>query len=387
MSNVPVLDLGLGDVGEVAPKYNLEVCETEANRKSDPAFAMEALKPEEQTAVKDFMTKIDITNTAVVMNFGVATQSKIAQFSDNVLQNVKSKDMGEVGKDLSGLVVEIRSMESGDSKATGIMGFFKNAKKSASRMMANYSKVETNIDRITKSLEKHQRTLMKDVAMLEEMFKHNQDYYRELTLYIVAGMEKLADYRANDIPRQREIAQTTNDETETQKLNDMVNMAERFEKKLHDLKLSRMISIQMAPQIRMVQNNDVSLVEQIQSSIVNSIPLWKNQMVIALGLANAKKAMEAQNAVTDMTNSLLIKNSEMLKQGSIEVAEAAQRGIVSIETVRKVNDNLIDTINGVIDVQQKGTENRRAAEVELEKIEGDLKKALLDAGNRYAQQA
>jgi len=382
MSNVPVLDLGLGDV-DVAPKYNLQTAQEEAQRPGDPAFAITALNPEEQTVVKDFIQKIDINSTAVVMNYGVATQSRIAQFSDSVLQNVKSKDMGEVGRDLAGLVVEIKSIEDGQDKG-GVFGFLKNAKKSASRMMANFSKVETNIDRIVKALENHQRTLMKDIAMLDEMFKHNTEYFRELTLYIVAGMEKLADFRANDIPAQQKIAQETNDEHETQKLHDMVNMAERFEKKLHDLKLSRMISIQMAPQIRMVQNNDVSLVEQIGSSINNSIPLWKNQMVIALGLSNAQKAMAAQQKVTDMTNQLLIKNSEMLKQGSVQIAEAAQKGIVSIDTVRKVNDNLIDTINSVLDIQQKGSENRRSAEVELAKIEDDLKKALLDAGNRYA---
>ena len=381
MSDLPILELGIGDA---TPKYSLQVCQAEAARPQDPAFSMEALKPEEQAAVKDFMQKIDLGSTAVVMNYGAASQSKVAQFSDSVLQNVKTKDMGQVGKDLSGLVVEVRSIEGGDSRG-GFLGFLRNAKKSASRLMANFSKVETNIDRIVKALEGHQRTLMKDVAMLEEMFKRNTEHFRELTLYIVAGMEKLAQYRAEDIPRQREIAQQTADEAEAQKLNDMVNMAERFEKKLHDLKLSRMISIQMSPQIRMVQNNDVSLVEQIQSSINNSIPLWKNQMVIALGLANAKKAMAAQNKVTDMTNQLLVKNSEMLKQGSIEVAEAAQRGIVSIDTIRKVNDNLIDTINSVIDIQQKGTENRRSAEVELAKIEEDLKKAMLDASNRAAQ--
>ncbi|MCL2397389.1 MAG: toxic anion resistance protein [Defluviitaleaceae bacterium] len=382
MSDVPILELGIGDA---TPKYNPQLAEVEAEKKQDPAFSLTTLKPEEQTVVKDFMDKIDIGSTAVVMNYGVATQSKLAQFSDNVLQNVKSKDLGEVGRDLSGLVVEIRSIETGEDKSGGILGFLRNAKKSASRMMANYSRVETNIDRIVRALRGHEVTLMKDIAMLEEMFKNNTEYFREITLYIVAGMERLAKFRAEDIPRQREIAQQTGDEAETQKLNDMANMAERFEKKLHDLKLSRMISIQMSPQIRMVQNNDVSLVEQIQSSINNSIPLWKNQMVIALGLANAKKAMAAQNQVTDMTNQLLIKNSEMLKQNSIEVAEAAQRGIVSVETIRKVNDNLIDTINSVIDIQQKGAENRRSAEVELGKIEEDLKKAMLEAGSRQIQ--
>jgi len=385
MSDVPKLVLDSFDTVDTAPKYNLQLAQAEAEKKVDPQFSLATLQPEEQAEVKGFMEQIDLNSTAVVMNYGAGAQSKIAQFSDSVLQNVRSKDMGEVGKDLSNLVVEIRSIESGGDDKGGFFGFLRNAKKSASRMMANYSKVETNIDKIVRALQGHQRTLQKDIAMLEEMFKSNMDYSRELTLYIVAGMEKLADFRANDIPRQREVAQQANDEIEAQKLNDMINMADRFERKLHDIKLSRMISIQMSPQIRMVQNNDISLIEQITSSINNSIPLWKNQMVIALGLANAQKAMAAQNQVTDMTNQLLVKNSEMLKQGSIEVAEAAQRGIVSVETVRKVNDNLIETINSVLDIQQKGTENRRSAEVELEKIEEDLKKALIEASIRHAQ--
>ena len=384
MSDLPTLVLDDFESADTMPKYNSRLAVAEAEKKVDPQFALTALQPEEQAVVKDFMQKIDLGNTAVVMNYGSGAQNKIAQFSDSVLQNVKSKDMGEVGKDLAGLVVEIRSIEDGGSDKGGVFGFLRNAKKSASRMMANYSKVENNIDKIVRALQGHSRTLQKDIAMLEEMFKSNMDYNRELTLYIVAGMEKLADYRANDIPEQRKIAEKSKDDIEAQKLNDMINMADRFERKLHDIKLSRMISIQMAPQIRMVQNNDVSLVEQIASSINNSIPLWKNQMVIALGLANSQKAMAAQNMVTDMTNQMLIKNSEMLKQGSIQVAEASQRGIVDIETVRKVNDNLIETINSVLDIQQKGAENRRSAEVELEKIEDDLKKALVEAATRYA---
>lgn len=386
MSSLPTLVLDGIDSTDIAPKYNPELAVVEAEKKQDPQFALSALPPEEQDWVKNAVEQIDLNNTGIVMNYGSNAQNKIAQFSDSVLQNVKSKDMGEVGKDLSNLVVEIRSVENGGSDKGGIFGFLKNAKKNASRLMANYSKVETNIDKIVRALQNHSRTLQKDIAMLEEMFKSNMDYNRELTLYIVAGMEKLMQFRTEDIPKQREIATQSNDEIEAQKLNDMINMADRFEKKLHDIKLSRVISIQMAPQIRMIQNNDVSLVEQITSSINNSIPLWKNQMVIALGLANAQKAMAAQNMVTDMTNQMLVKNSELLKQGSIEVAEASQRGIVSIETVRKVNDNLIDTINSVLDIQQKGTENRRSAEAELEKIEDDLKKALIDATARYAQQ-
>jgi len=379
MSNVPTLTL---DLGEAPPKYNLQTAQEEAARPADPQFSMAALSEEEQTAVKGFIGQIENGSTAVVMNYGVSTQNKIAQFSDNVLGNVRNKDMGEVGRDLTNLVVELKTFDPDAGQATGIGRFFKNARKSASRLMANFSKVETNIDNITRQLQGHQRTLQKDVAMLEEMFNHNMDYLRELTLYIVAGKERLEEFRTKDIPAQREIAEKSGDEGDAQRLADMVAMAERFEKKLHDLKLTRMISIQMAPQIRLVQNNDVSLVEQIQSSIVNSIPLWKNQMVIALGLANAEKALAAQNAVTDMTNQLLIKNSERLKQSSIAVAEASQRGIVSVETIQAVNTNLIDTINSVLEIQQKGTENRRSAEVELTKIEADLKQAMLETASR-----
>jgi uncharacterized protein YaaN involved in tellurite resistance len=378
MSDVPVLTL---DFGDEAPKYNLQVAQEEAHKNS-PQFALESLSNEEQAVVKDFIEKIDLGNTAVVMNYASGSQSRIAQFSDKVLGNVRNKDLGEVGKDLTGLVVELRSFDATAETSGRNRGLFKNVKKNAGRMMVNYNKVETNIDGIVRALQGHQRTLQKDVAMLEEMFNTNVEYLRELTLYIVAGIEKLEDYRANDIPAQKKIAEETNDETEVQKLNDMVTMADRFEKKLHDLKLTRTISIQMAPQIRMVQNNDVSLVEQIQSSIVNAIPLWKNQMVIALGLANAQKAIAAQNQVTDMTNQLLIKNSELLKQTSIEVAEASQRGIVSIETIQKVNDNLIETITSVLEIQERGTQDRRAAEVELAKIEVDLKKTIVEAANR-----
>ena len=374
-------NLELPPSGE-APKYNLQVAEAEASKPENPQFALSSLTEDEQKYVKDFMQKIDISSTNVVMQYGAGSQTKIAKFSDSVLQNVRSRDLGEVGADLTNLVVELKNFDNGEERG-GLRGLFSGVKRRADRMMANFSKAETNIDSITKSLENHQRTLMKDTHMLEEMFKNNTDYLRELTFYIIAGYERLEEYRANDIPRQRQIAEETNNEIEAQKLSDMMNLAERFEKKLHDLKLTRMITIQMAPQIRMVQNNNVSLIEQIQSSIVNSIPLWKNQMVIALGLQNSKKAMDAQNRVTDMTNQLLIKNSEMLKQGSIEVAEASQRGIVEIETIQRVNDNLIETITSVLDIQQKGAENRRNAGQELEKIEEDLKKALIDATAKY----
>ena len=384
--DLPILEIdGIEEIkkAEEAPKYSLEIAQTEAQKPKDSAFSLEALPPAEQDHIKDFMKKIDLNNTNVVMQYGASSQNKVAKFSDSVLQNVRAKDMGEVGESLSGLVVELKNFDGGEQKG-GIRGFFGSVKKRADRMMANFSKVETNIDSIVKSLEGHQRTLMKDVAMLEEMFKNNMQYLKELTFYIIAGQEKLQEFREVDIPAQRKIAEETKNELEAQKLNDMQQMAERFEKKMHDIKLSRMITIQMAPQIRMIQNNDVSLIEQIQSSITSSIPLWKNQMVIALGLENSRKAMAAQTKITDMTNELLIKNSEMLKQGSIEVAEAAQRGIVEIETVRTVNENLIDTITSVLDIQQKGAENRRQAGAELEKIEEDLKKALVDASAKYS---
>ena len=385
MSDMPILEFGSI---EEPPKYDLVVCQKEAQKPRDAALTLDALKPEEQKFVREFMEKIDITNTGAVMQFGAPAQNKVAQFSDTVLQNVRSRDMGEVGRDLSSLVVEIQSFDNGfnDQQPGGIRGFFRNLKKSSDKMIAGYSRVETNVDKIVSTLNEHQRTLIKDIHMLEEMFKNNISYIRELTMYIIAGMEKLEEFNAVDIPSQRELAAQNNDEEQAQKLNDMVNMAERFDRKLHDLKLSRIISIQMAPQIRLVQNNNVSLEQQIQSSITNAIPLWKNQMVLALGMANSRSAMAAQQKVNDMTNQLLIKNSEMLKQGSIEVAEAAQQGIVSIDTVKKTNENLIDTINAVLDIQQKGAADRRAAEAELGKMEVDLKQTLIDAGTRAAAQ-
>jgi len=376
---LPILEISNND----SPKYNLQLAHNEANKPKDPTLALSSLTEDEQSHVQEFMQKIDISNANIVMSYGAPAQNKIASFSDSVLQNVKSKDMGEVGIELTNLVVEIKSVSGNPSEKQGsIRSFFKNIKKGSDRMIANFNSVEANIDTIVRSLQSHSRTLEKDVAMLEEMYKNNMNYFKELTLYIIAGSEKLSEFRRKDIEQQKTTASQSQSEIDAQKLNDMVNLADRFEKKLHDLKLSRMISIQMAPQIRLVQNNDISLIEQIQSSIVNSIPLWKNQMVIALGMQNSKAAMAAQNKVTDMTNDLLIKNSEMLKQGSIDVAEASQRGIVEVDTIRKTSENLIDTINSVLDIQQKGQENRRAAEGELIKIEEDLKKALVEASTR-----
>jgi len=384
MSNdIPVLEIGGAPAAGVpAPATSVNL--VPAPSQAESSLKLEKLSPEEQAVVRDFIEKIDISDSNVVMQFGAPAQNKIAQFSDNVLQSVKTKDMGEVGKDLAGLVVEIKSFDSTTEEKRGFFARLGGGKisQSINKMTANYSRVETNIDKIVVALEGHQRGLMKDISMLDAMYQSNHSYFKELSMYIIAGTERLAQYRVHEIPAQKAIAERAQDEMETQKLNDMVSLADRFEKKLFDLKLSRTISIQMAPQIRMIQNNDAQLVEKIQSSIVNAIPLWKNQMVISLGLANSRAALEAQRKVTDMTNELLLKNSEMLKQGSIEVAKESERAIVSIDTVRKTNENLITTINEVLEIQKKGSEERAMAELELNKMEGDLKLALMEASNK-----
>ena len=389
MSNdIPTLELGGAPTPAVATPETLPAATADivpAPAQAESTLTMESLSVEERKVVEDFIEKIDITDSNVVMQYGAPAQNKIAQFSDSILQNTKTKDMGVIGKDLTNLVVEIKSF--GEEDKGGFLGLFggNKIKKSVNKMMANYSNVETNIDKIVTTLETHQRTLMKDIAMLDAMYQNNHSYFKELSMYIIAGMERLRQYQETDIPAQRAIAERSADEMEAQKLNDMISLAGRFDKKLHDLKLSRTISIQMAPQIRMMQNNDAQLVEKIQSSIVNAIPLWKNQMVLSLGLSNARTALEAQRKVTDMTNELLVKNSEMLRLGSVEVAKESERSIVSIETVRKTNENLIATITEVLEIQQKGTQERAAAEQELNKIEGDLKLALMESSKRAAQ--
>ena len=338
------------------------------------------LSESDRKTVADIQSRISLNDSSAIMQYGAPIQTKISKFSDNVLQNVKTKDTGEIGKDLSELVITIKDFDTGaDSKPR--FALFKKVKDKKDQIITNYSSVETNIDKIVSSLEAHQRQLLKDVNMLDIMYENNYEYFKELSLYIIAGEEKLEEYKRVDIAKQALVAQSAESQMEAQKLNDMENMANRFEKKLHDLKLSRTISIQMAPQIRLIQNNNTTLIEKIQSSIVNSIPLWKNQIVIALGIANSQKALQTQRAVTDMTNELLLKNSEMLKQGSIDIAKEAERSVVSIETLQKTNANLVDTISGVLEIQKKGSEERRVAEQELTKIEEELKQTLLDMRN------
>jgi len=336
------------------------------------------LNEEEQKQVRDFADKIDITDTNAVLSYGAASQRNIANFSEGTLKSVRSKDMGEVGKMLSSLVVELRGFsDKGDDKK-GFLGLRKKISNRIATMKAEYSKVSVNVDKISELLEKHQVTLLKDAAMLDKMYDVNQAYFKELTMYILAGKQKLEECRTVTLPELHKKAAESGQPEDAQAANDYANMINRFEKKLHDLELTRIISIQMAPQIRLVQNNDVLMVEKIQTSIVNTIPLWKSQMVLALGMHNAQQAMEAQKAVTNMTNELLNKNAEMLKTGTIEIAKESERGIVDIETLVNTNQRLIETLEEVRTIQIEGSQRRAAAEVELGRIEGELKQKLLE---------
>jgi len=335
------------------------------------------LSEEEQKQVSEFVDKIDITDTNSILTYGAASQRNIANFSENTLKSVRSKDMGEVGQMLSGLVAELKGFnDKGDGKKS-ILGLRKRIASRIATMKAEYAKVSVNVDKIAEMLEKHQIVLLKDAAMLDKMYDVNQAYFKELTMYIIAGKKKLEDCRSIVLPELQKKAAESGQPEDAQAANDYANMINRFEKKLHDLELTRMISIQMAPQIRLVQNNDVLMVEKIQTSIVNTIPLWKSQMVLALGMHNAQQAMQAQREVTNMTNELLNKNAEMLKTGTIEIAKESERGIVDMETLVNTNRMLIETLEDVRTIQTEGSQRRAAAEVELGRIEGELKQKLL----------
>ena len=335
------------------------------------------LSKAEKQVVEDFSKKINIMDSNLILQYGAAAQKNVAGFSENALASVRSKDLGEVGKSLSELVVELKGFGQEEEKK-GLFGMFKKAGNKLETMKAQYSKVEANVDKIARELEQHQVTLLKDVAMFDQMYELNLKYYKELTMYILAGKKKLEDVRTNELPALKARAEQTGAQEDAQKYNDMVQMCERFEKKLHDLELTRMISIQMGPQTRLLQNNDTLMVEKIQSSLVNTIPLWKSQMVLALGLEHGRQATAAQAAVTDMTNDLLKKNADMLKMGTIETAKEAEKSIVSIETLQHTNEQLISTLDEVLNIQREGAAKRREAEVELGKIEGELKKKLME---------
>ena len=331
----------------------------------------------EQKVVNDFASKIDISNANHVLQYGADAQTKITQFSDMALQKVRTKDLGAVGDSLTELVAELKSFDPNADKK-GLRGFFKKAGSSITQLKAKYDKAEVNVEKVVDVLEDHQITLTKDIAVLDEMFKANMTNFKQLSLYIVAGKKKLGEVQNVTIPQMREKAQASGSMEDAQAANDLANLANRFEKKLHDLDLTRTVALQMGPQIRLIQNNDTLMVEKIQTTLLNTIPLWKSQMVLALGLAHSEQAMKAQKAVSDTTNELLKKNAELLKETTVGVAQESERGIVDVETLQHTNQMLIDTLDEVVKIQNEGREKRKAAEVELLNIENQLKNKMLE---------
>lgn len=339
------------------------------------------LSPEEERMVDEFASKIDIGNSQAILSYGVGSQKKIADFSENALERVRTKDLGEIGDMLAGVVGEIRSLESEDEEK-GLFGLFKKTGNKLANMKAKYDKVETNVNNIAKVLEDHQVTLMKDVLMLDKMYELNMNYYKELSMYILAGKKRLERANNIELPALIKKADESGLPEDTQKAKDFSQMINRFEKKIYDLELTKTVSLQMAPQIRLIQNNDSMMSDKIQSTIVNTIPLWKNQMVIAIGLKHSSDAAKAQKAVSDMTNELLKKNAEILKTATIETAKESERGIIDIETLKNTNKTLISTFDEVIKIQDEGRKKRKEAEAELKNIENEMRAKLLEISNR-----
>lgn len=340
--------------------------------KKEPEVVLTA---QEQKMVDDFAKQIDITNTQMVLCYGAGSQKKIADFSESALNNVRTKDMGEIGQMLTGVVAELKSFEEEEEK--GFLGIFKKGSNKLSSLKAKYDKAEVNINKIVKVLENHQVTLLKDVAMLDKMYELNLNYFKELSMYILAGKKKLEQARSAELPKLFAKAEQSGLPEDTQAAKDYAAMCERFEKKIYDLELTRAVSMQMAPQIRLIQGNDTAMSEKIQSTLVNTIPLWKSQMVIAIGAEHAGEAARAQREVTDMTNELLKKNAEKLKSATIETARESERGIVDIETLTATNQTLISTLDEVIKIQEEGRARRKSAEAELKRIEDEMRQKLL----------
>lgn len=336
------------------------------------------LSAEEREMVENFSRQIDLNNTNAILQYGAGVQKKMADFSQTALENVKSKDLGEVGEMLSGVVTELKSFDAEEESKGLFGGFFKKTSNKMNAMKAKYAKAEDNVTQICKALESHQVVLLKDIATLDKMYELNLNYFKELTMYILAGKKKLEKVQKEELPALIQKAETSGLAEDAQAAKDLEGLCQRFEKKLHDLDLTRMISIQTAPQIRLVQNSDTMMVEKIQSTVVNTIPLWKSQMVLALGVEHANQAAKAQQQVADMTNELLKKNAETLKMASIETAKASERGVVDIETLKQTNESLISTLDEIMKIQTEGREKRQAAETELRQMEDDLKKKLLE---------
>lgn len=339
------------------------------------------LSPEEQKMVNDFAEKIDITNSQMVLQYGAASQKKLSDFSETALSRVKTKDMGETGELITSLISELQGFDATTEQPKGIFGFFKKTSNSIEQLKTRYDSADKNVERIKAQLEDHQVTLMKDITMLDKMYELNLVYFKELTMYILAGKKKLAEVRANDLKAAQEKAQRTQLPEDAQAARDLADLCDRFEKKLYDLELTRNVSIQMGPQIRLIQSNDTMMAEKIQTTIVNTIPLWKNQMVLALGIAHSQQAMQAERAVTDATNELLRKNAATLKQGTIEIAKESERGIVDIETLQQTNKQLIETLDELNKIRADGKAKRANAEQELGRIEGELRQKMLEINN------
>ena len=368
---------------EVKPeeiKDLVEEAKEVTEEKIEESLNYDALSEEEKKAIDEFNEKINVEDATQILQYGAKAQAKISQFSDSVLENVKTKQTGEVGVLLSDLVADIKSFDTVVSmeNKTGLAKIFNSAKKQLDKIIAKYSKVETNIDRVETELEKHKLQMLKDITIFDTMYDKNLEYFKELSLYIIAGDRKIKELREVVLPALQAKAKETGEQLDVQKVNDMENMINRFEKKIYDLKTTRIISIQMAPQIRLLQNNEAELVEKIQGSLINTIPLWKNQIVLALGINNAKQALGAQKAVTELTNDMLKKNSEILKQGSIQIAEESERAIVDVETLQKTNRDIIETLDKVIEIHENGRVRRQEAEKELQNIEKELKDKMLE---------
>lgn len=336
------------------------------------------LSPEEQKMVDDFAEKIDITNSQMVLQYGAASQKKLSDFSETALSRVKTKDMGETGELITGLIAELQGFDANAEQPKGILGFFKKAGNNIEQLKTRYESADKNVERIRAQLEDHQVTLMKDITMLDKMYQLNLVYFKELTMYIMAGKKKLESVRANELKAAQEKAQRTQLPEDAQAARDLADLCDRFEKKLYDLELTRNVSIQMGPQIRLIQSNDTMMAEKIQTTIVNTIPLWKNQMVLALGIAHSQEAMKAERAVTDATNELLKRNAATLKQGTIDIAKESERGIVDIETLQQTNKQLIETLDELNKIRADGKAKRANAEQELGRIEGELRAKLLE---------
>ena len=375
---VPQLTLTPAAEAAEAPSLaSLQVTPIEEEKPAEP-LDLERLSPEEQSAVRAFASQIDVTDANQVLGYGSGAQKNISDFSGQALNTVRTKDLGEVGDMLTGLVVELKGLNANEEEKKGFLGFFKKTQNQIAELKTQFDKAEVNVDRITEMLDKHWITLTKDISMLDKMYEMNQGYYKELSMYIIAGKLRIDELSKTELPRLQNKARETSLPEDAQAANDYANMLGRFEKKLHDLELTRMISIQMSPQIRMIQNNDSLMAEKIQTSIMNTIPLWKSQMVLALSMHHSKQAMEAQREVTNVTNELLRRNAEQLKMGSVEVAKESERGIVDIETLRHTNEQLISTLDEVRQIQDEGRQRRREAEAELGRIEGELRDKLLE---------